>query len=267
MDAIALELGPGPRVSGFDRSLFGDFTQFDDIPKMMRSVTYLDPADMPADAATVMGHFAYSTLRGRYPDANLAMFLREPTARLLSHWVYWRSLTWSSLRHWGAAWSARLKLARLPLHDFLLHPDVACQTDNIMTRMLVWPHRLIPDNGFIDPADDAALLAIAAENLQACGFAGMIERGPPVYREFAGWLGIKLDLPTLNPARKMRRAARTQLSTELSPATLALLEARSRIDTRLWRTLAARNMTEADAGDLRKTVILQAVARFSALLT
>jgi hypothetical protein len=176
MDSVALGIGPGRHVNGFDRSLFGDFRQFDDIPKMMRSVIHLDQAELPANATTVMGHFSYSTLRGRYPNADLAVFLREPTARLLSHWIYWRSLTWFSLRHWGAEWSARLKLARLPLQDFLSHPDVACQTDNIITRMLVWPHRMIPENQFIDPANDDALLAMALENLEHFGFADITER-------------------------------------------------------------------------------------------
>jgi hypothetical protein len=266
MDSIALSAGPGHHVNGFDRCLFGDFRQFDRIPKMMRNVIYLDKSELPLNATTVMGHFSFASLRGRYPDADFAIFLREPTARLLSHWTYWRALTWFSLRHWGAEWSTRLKLARLPLQEFLSHPDVACQTDNIVTRMLVWPHRLIPDNGFIDPANDEALLAIALENLQQFGFAGIIERGSVVYQEFSDWLGIRLELATLNPARKMRRSRRTRLNTELSPAALTLLAERSRLDARLWMALAARKMSETDTAGLRNNAILQAVARFSILL-
>jgi hypothetical protein len=266
MNSITLNLGPGPHVAGFDRSLFGDFRQFDSIPKMMRGVIYLDPAEMPADAATVMGHFAHSTLRRRYPEAGLAIFLREPTVRVLSHWIYWRSLTWFSLRHWGAEWSERLKLARLPLRDFLSRPEIASQTDNIMTRMLVWPHRLLPGDQFIDPANDEALLAAALENLENCDFAGITERGAAVYREFSGWLGMKLDLPTLNPAQKMRRAARTRLHTEVTPETLGLLQARVRLDTRLWQRLASLHMSASEADRLQHDAILQAVARFSGLL-
>jgi hypothetical protein len=265
MRGIEQGFGPGRHVNGFDRCLFGNFEAFDSIPKMMRSVIHLDSAEMP-DALTVMGHFSFGTLRGRYPDADLAVFLREPTARLLSHWVYWRALTWFSLRHWGAEWSPRLKLARLPLHGFLSHPDVASQTDNIITRMLVWPHPLIPDNQFIDPANDDALLLIAIKNLANCGFAGITEQGSVVYREFSTWLGITLDLATLNPAVRMRRAARTRLNEELTPATLDLLRQRSRLDDKLWKILAVRKMSEADAETLRENAILQAVARFSLLL-
>lgn len=266
MNSITLGIGRGHHVVGFDRSLFGDFRQFDSIPKMMRGVIHLDPAEMPLDAASIMGHFSYDTLRHRYPDADLAVFLREPTVRLLSHWVYWRALTWFSLRHWGSEWSARLKLARLPLRDFLSSPEIACQTDNIVTRMLVWPHRLIPDGQFIDPANDAALLATALENLENCDFAGITERGSAAYREFSDWLGIKLDLPTLNPAQKMRRSARTKLSNELTPETLGLLDERVRLDARIWKWLAVQKMSESQADRLRHTAILQAVARFSALL-
>jgi len=266
MDSIALGAAAGRHVNGFDRCLFGDFQQFDSIPKMMRNVIYLDKAELPRDPVTVMGHFSFDTLCGRYPDADFAIFLREPMTRLLSHWIYWRALTWFSLRHWGAEWSARLKLARLPLQEFLSHPDVACQTDNIVTRMLVWPHRLIPDNAFIDPANDEALLAIAMENLEQFGFAGITERGAAVYQEFSDWLGIRLDLPTLNPARKMRRSQRTRLYAELTPGALGLLAERSRLDARLWRALAIRKMNEPDAVSLRNNTILQAVARFSILL-
>ena len=266
MNSITLNIGSGRHVVGFDRSLFGDFRQFDSIPKMMRSVIYLDPADMPQDAATVMGHFSHSTLRHRYPDADLAIFLREPTVRVLSHWIYWRSLTWFSLRHWGGEWSERLKMARLPLRGFLSRPEIACQTDNIIIRMLVWPHKLLHDDQFIDPANDEALLALALENLENCDFAGITERGSAVYREFSAWLGSKLDLPTLNPAQKMRRAARTKLNNELTPETLDLLQARVRLDNRLWKRLATRNMSPSEADRLQHNAILQAIARFSALL-
>jgi hypothetical protein len=266
MDSITLSAGPGPHINGFDRCLFGDYQDFDSIPRMMRSVIYLNKAELPPNASTVMGHFAFNTLRHRYPEAGLAIFVREPIARLLSHWTYWRSLTWFSLRHWGSAWSARLKLARLPLEKFLSHPDIACQTDNIATRMLVWPHPLIPDNGFIDPANDETLLAIALENLGQFGFTGITERGASVYREFSDWLGFRLDLPTLNPARKMRRSRRTRLNAELTPGALRLLAERSRLDAKLWKALAVQKMSEDDAIDLRNNSILQAVARFSILL-
>jgi hypothetical protein len=266
MNSITLSIGPGRHVVGFDRSLFGDFQQFDSIPKMMRSVIALDPAEMPEDAVTVMGHFSHSTLRNRYPDAGLAIFLREPTVRVLSHWIYWRSLTWFSLRHWGGEWSERLKLARLPLRDFLSRPEIACQTDNIITRMLVWPHQLLPDDRFIDPANDEALLTSALKNLENCDFAGITERGSAVYREFSGWLGLKLDLPTLNPAQRMRRTARTKLNTELTPETLDLLQARVRLDTRIWKHLAALKMSPSEADRLQQNAILQAIARFSVLL-
>ncbi len=266
MDSIALGMGPGRHVRGFDRCLFGDFRQFDSIPKMMRSVIHLDETELPREAATVMGHFSYQTLRGRYPNADFVVLLREPTVRLLSHWIYWRSLTWFSLRHWGAAWSARLKLARLPLQAFLSHPEIACQTDNIITRMLVWPHPLIPDDQFIDPANDAALLAIASESLQQFGFAGLTERKAAGYRELSDWLGFRLDVPSLNPARKMRRALRSQMNVELTDGTLRLLAERSRLDNKLWMLLAMQKMTETEAGNLRQSAILQAVARFSILL-
>jgi hypothetical protein len=266
MNSITLSIGPGRHVVGFDRSLFGDFRQFDSIPKIMRSVIYLDPASMPPDAATVMGHFSHSTLRHRYPEADLAIFLREPTVRVLSHWTYWRSLTWFSLRHWGGEWSERLKRARLPLRDFLSRAEIACQTDNIITRMLVWPHRLLPDDQFIDPVNDEALLALALENLENCDFAGITERGAAAYREFSDWLGSKLDLPTLNPAQKMRRAARTKLDSELTPATLDLLHARVRLDSRIWKRLATLSMSPSEADRLQQNAILQAIARFSVLL-
>lgn len=185
MQSIETAYGRGVHVRGFDRSLFGNFNNFDSIPKMMRSAIHLDPTQLPHDATTIMGHFSYHTLQTRYPQASLATVLREPTARLLSHWLYWRSLTWFAFRHWGADWSARLKLAKLPLENFLQHPAIACQTDNVVTRMLVWPNQHIPAEDFINPEHDGQLLAIARHRLSRFDYADIVERGPTLYQDFS----------------------------------------------------------------------------------
>ncbi len=256
----------GCHIRGFDRSNFGTFEGFDDIPVAMRRLIYLHEDALPADAVTICGHFSYHTLRNRYPAAELVTVLREPTARLLSHWTYWRSLNWREFRRWGAAWSERVKLASLPLAEFLSRAEIASQTDNIVTRMLTWPDAAVPDGGFIDPSDDARLLQMAQARLQRFGYADVVERGTAMMTDFGAWIGESPVLARLNETPRLPRRMRTGYHAALSPQALALLQQRSRLDVCLWRQVAARYPWETPLEMLQEAARLRAVARCALLL-
>ena len=49
----------------------------------------------------IAGHFAFSTLSQKYPEAQLVTFLRELYSRLSSHWLFLRSLSEDELAVWG----------------------------------------------------------------------------------------------------------------------------------------------------------------------
>ena len=57
---------------GFDRVLFGGFTQFDSFSDAARQQVYDSARALPRSAAVIAGHFAYSTLRAAYTGRPVA---------------------------------------------------------------------------------------------------------------------------------------------------------------------------------------------------
>jgi hypothetical protein len=169
-DAIA----PHRAVYGIDRVLFGDFEAFDSIDPELRRWIRLDSTGLPSDADFVSGHISFSTLLHRYPTAQRITILREPVSRILSHWLYWRAQSDDQLRGWGA-WAERVYKSKGPLIDFLSYRGIACQIDNHYTRMLLWPHRLIPNNDFIDRRNDQALVGQATARLKQFAYIDLLE--------------------------------------------------------------------------------------------
>lgn len=266
MRALESTVPAGPHLRGFDRFSFGGFEDFASIPSSMRRLIHLTPDSMRPDAAAILGHFSLSTIERHYPDADIITVLREPTARLLSHWVYWRSLRWRQFRHWGPAWSARLKIANRPLADFLSAPEIACQTDNIVIRMLLWPHELLPDQDFIDPAYDSEILKNARSRLHRFNFIAIFEDRQNMMADFSSWYGQPLRQLNLNQTVKPPRRHHTRLNRELDTETLRLLHQRSRLDTVLWRDVAKARAPDADIVLLQEAARLQMVAHCSRLL-
>jgi hypothetical protein len=156
-----------PRRTSYalDRSQFGGFVDFATMaPNMRRAIVQKSQySAVPPDI--IAGHIAPSTILTQAPNAKLITVLRVPQARLLSHWFYWRSYADDRLAAFGG-WGPMIALARSDLAAFLGNPEIACQTDNLMLRMLLWPDARIPGTAFIDPKHDAALLAAARDRLR-----------------------------------------------------------------------------------------------------
>ncbi|GAN75912.1 hypothetical protein [Acidisphaera rubrifaciens] len=260
--ALRRALAPAASVGGFDASLFGDYADFDTFDAPTRAAIHLRPHDLPP-ADFVAGHFALSTLMGRYPRARLLSVLREPRSRLLSLWLFWRSHSDEQLAGWGT-WADRVRLARLPLAAFLRAPAVACQTDNMITRALLWPHPLIPDGGFIAPDDEAWLLTDARRRLAQLSFVDVVEVAGWEAR-LQAWLGRPLDLARCNETTPMPRGLRGDLARELTASAFDALAARSRIDTQLWTTVAG-GLAGSDADAVREEAWIRTVARHAPLL-
>ena len=260
--ALYRALAPTAAVTGFDRLLFGDYTEFETFDAPTRAAIHLGPRSLPG-ADFVAGHFALSTLMGRYPAARIMSVLREPRSRLLSLWLYWRSHCDEQLAGWGT-WADRVRLARQPLETFLCARAVACQTDNMITRALLWPHPLIPDGGFIERDDEPWLLADARRRLAHLSFIDVVE-APGWEARLRTWLGKSLDLARFNETARMPPGLRSDLAHELTPAAFDALAARSRIDAQLWTAVAAGRLgTDADA--VREEAWVRTVARHAPLL-
>lgn len=147
-DWLEKALTPERPVRGFDRVLYGGFHAFDTFAPGERNRVYVSPSDVPSDGDFVSAHMAFSTLLLRYDSANHLTVLREPVSRILSHWIFWRGTHEEYLTQIGG-WAEYVKQARRPIQEFLCREELACQIDNLTVRMLLWPHPLIPDDGFI----------------------------------------------------------------------------------------------------------------------
>ncbi|MCP3720347.1 sulfotransferase family 2 domain-containing protein [Paraburkholderia sp. CNPSo 3281] len=263
MHDISASLKPAVDVRGFDRTLFGAFNGYSSISERT-NVVYQEPADMPANANLVMGHFSHHTLKTRYPDAQYITFLREPLVRVLSLWVFWRCQRDEDLTGWGQ-WAEFVRLSRLSLKEFLSDTRIACQTDNMTVRMLLWPGSGIPADQFIDGRMDDNLLAHAFERLDGFSYSDIIEN-PSFGQRLKNWLEIDMPSSRLNETAKVPKHLRLALEQELNSETLELLQQRSRLDVRLWSALAARRLTKCNIETLRLQIILGGIARYSRLL-
>ena len=251
--SLADALSVSSIISFFDHSLFGIFDQFETVSAELRASIYgpLDP--IPKTAEFVAGHFAVSTVRCFYPKASYCTVLREPISQLLSHWLYLRQHSDKDLAPWGL-WGDRIRSARLPLVDFFQDPDLACQTDNLAVRMLLWPDRRTPANDFIDASQDQAVLAEAIATLRLFNFVGFIEN-PELALTVGKWIGRPFVLNRLNETRRAPAEFPVGLERELTAEAYALLEERSRLDLGLWKEVVERQCPNADSGSIRETVL------------
>lgn len=253
-------LRPRRPVTGFDRMLFGAFSDYDSFSPAVRRAIVDHPGRLPASGTFVHGHYALSTTVRAYPAAQFITVLREPAARLLSLWRYWRTQTAATMAGWGS-WTGVVERSRQPFERFLADRAIPQQTDNVALRMLLWPHRLIDDAAFIDPRHDEALLAEAQRRLERFGFLDVVEN-PGLESRLGVWLRRPFRYPMLN--RTVPRSGDEALSADELTRSLALIEARSRLDRALWEPLVALRLPGEDVAALRERVMLQAVGRHAA---
>jgi hypothetical protein len=263
ISGLADALRPGSLVSGFDRSVFGEFQDFSGMEDKLRHTIYLSPTAMPEQAELVAGHISFSSLKRSYGSAQFMTLFREPVSRLLSHWLYWRQQSDDALAGWGS-WAERVKQSRQPLASFLASRDIACQTDNMALRLLLWPDKLIPPDDFIKPGHDDRLFHRATKVLGEFGFVDILEN-TDLNRRLESWIGHPILNERLNQTRFPPDGLRTALDRELTWETHDLLALRSRLDLRLWGHVAGRCMPGEDVLAFRNKILLTNMARFAAI--
>ena len=261
---IGREVGAGRSAYAFDPVLFGDFTDFDSLARPHRRMVHLDARRLPRRADLLAGHLSRATLQAAGRET-LMTVLREPRSRLLSHWMFWRNHTDADLRPLGR-WGERVKLARAPLSAFLSDPSVACQTDNIVTRMLLWPDPRIPVDGHIEPDADEGLREAAIAALDRFAFADLIEN-PGLHANLGTWLGMSLRYERRNETRPLAPGRTTSLDREMDLLTCSLMTQRCRLDTALWSHLANRRLGAAAASSVRAQAEQAGLRRCALLLT
>jgi hypothetical protein len=88
------------------------------------------------DNRLLMGHYSATTLV-EAGCTHLATLARDPRARLLSLYRYWRCLPLEALTKWGPEGDRGLRAAKLPFDKFLVAPDARASIDNAMARQLL----------------------------------------------------------------------------------------------------------------------------------
>ncbi len=264
IDALNHSLKPRCAVGGFDRSMFGGFDDFQSLGEPAARHVFLHAGALPARADLIAGHFALSTIQQRYPDAAVLMILREPQSRLLSHWTFWRSEAETPQPAWGT-WTQRLTAAHGGFGDFLTDKRIACQTDNVALRLLLWPHPLLPADGFIAPEHDAALLAAASARLAEVAHLNVSEN-PALASDLAAWLGRPFAMRRIKETLPVAPRYSVMLAEQLTQTTQDAWQSRTRLDMALWRMACAAVMPDADIAALTATVRDLSVARYAKLL-
>ena len=250
-------------IGGLDGILFGHFTAFSEFSSIEASRVYVGQNHLPAQADLVTGHFSYSHLTKVYPRGQVITILREPTSRLLSHWLFWRSHNRDELAGVGS-WADIVLRAYDPLGKFLNDRDIYCQTDNLSVRMLLSPHPLIPVQDPIDPHNDTQLLMDAQKTLKRFAFVDVLENSD-MAKNLQDWLGVPFQLPHSNATRQIN--IRTSLCGELDSETLSLLETRTRLDRVLWHEIVRRQQPGINSHSLERNAIMRSFSRSERLLT
>lgn len=185
INSVVESITPRRVLRGFDLSLFGGFRDFWSMDHSVRSEIFTN--GLPQGHFDFVGaHMALSTLKARFPAGRFMTLVRHPIDRLFSYFFYWRSLPDHEVEQWGR-FAARVRLARGPIGDFISAKDVACQTDNVLTRLLLWPHPNIPDDDFVLPEHHDELHRAARERIKQFDFVDFVEN-PMLGQNISTWL-------------------------------------------------------------------------------
>ena len=247
------DAGRNTYMAGFDKSLFGAFTEFSSILPPVSNQIFVDGSSH-VRGDFVAGHMALSTLASRFPSASFMTVLRHPCIRLLSLFLYWRSRPEQELKLWGR-WAERLRRSHGPLSNFLRAPDIACQTDNVVARLLLWPHRAIRDYDFILPEEHDEIYEEARQKIDRFKFVDLVEN-PSFEVNLSTWLNRPFALRRDNQTIP-RPDLPIFIEGELDDETRRLLKRLTAINSQLWIEFANRRGIHVSADEMFDVYIEQ----------
>lgn len=252
--ALGATLGLARSRFHLDLHHFGPIRRPEAMAADCRQSVCFAPEELRGEDTMVAGHISLSTLLEGRSDSQYITVFREPLVRIVSHWVFCRAVTDAHAEPWGHEWSAVMRQSRGSLLDFLLPETGIAQSDNLIVRMLLRPHPLIPESGAIDPRHDEVLLAEAHDRLNRFSFADVIEN-PAIEANMAAWFGRPFRMEKLNEAPRIPSTLARDLSLDLTEEGFALLEARSRLDRVLWSRIAGSRLPGVDIEAMRTRTI------------
>jgi hypothetical protein len=231
----------------FDATLFGDF-DVGRLPEPFRSLLLIGPDEILESYDVVIGHFSAPTLNAGRERSDLVTLLREPRSRLLSLYTFWRS--WPAAEH--ESWDPFDASRHAVSHDwpqFLDDASIAFQIDNVMARMLLGTHPLIPVDGFIEDSNIEAVTNEASRVLDTFGHADVIENDPDCWARLAHWTGLDLDIRRRNTTDNSEGPL-PDWSRAWDESSMMMLRRRTRIDQQLWVQAATRHATADEVDGL-----------------
>lgn len=180
----------------FDTSLFCDFGDFHLLRPETRSRIVTNPEEVRSLGRyrVVSGHFSLPTLLQIADASSITTVLREPRARLLSLYMFWRT---SAVGELMAPYNADAHAQR-PLWEFLSEPLLAPAIDNQVCRMLLHGDPRLPVSDFAVPSDIESIAADAIEQLDTFGFVGILDSGRNLWQGLARLFGVELRPVKLN---------------------------------------------------------------------
>jgi hypothetical protein len=158
-----------------------------------------------------------------------------------------------------------MRAARSDLLDYIDNREVAAHVDNVIVRLLLWPHDLIPDDDFIDPIHDAQLFEEAVAMLDTFEYVRVVE-DPDYVTDLDEWLGRPLTIPRLQQVNGLPQPDTPDLAAEVSGSGADRLRWRTRLDERLWSHVAARAFASDQLDEVRERAYQDAVDRYSAMV-
>jgi hypothetical protein len=263
--ALAASLRAHP-THVYDQSMFGTFHDWKSVHPSRRSMVVGVDGRLPPQppGPLVNSHAALSTTRAAYPDAEHIMVLREGVSRLVSSWLYHRTMDAAELELWGT-WAPIWQSARGSLADYLAVSSHVAELDNVTIRQLLWPHPAIPADRAIDPSDDDELLEVARDQLQRLSFVTVLE-DPQWVRSLERWVGLVLAVPRLNVTPETKTRPPDHSSDELRTAAESRLEIFSRLDNALWMEVARAAVGEERAAAVFQSARERALRRYTSVL-
>jgi hypothetical protein len=233
-----------------DAELLCGFTDLDRIAAAARQILVVNPEEIAAlrHYPVVSGHFSLTTLSQASPPERIATVLREPRARLLSHYAYWRLS--SGLREMWQGYPPMREALR-PLDAFLAEPGIAQATDNLVCRMLLPGDPRLPVQDFIADHDVAAVAADAVAVLNTFGYVGVVEQEAEMWeglsRFFAVRLGARHDNTTAGESRGSDVPA---IDLGVNVQTLRLIRARTAADRSVYEHVLGRQSLPSPVAEI-----------------
>jgi hypothetical protein len=212
-----------------DASTFCGFREFELLRSSSRDLVAVNDDEVRSMRwyRAVSGHFSLTTLLQITDAPAIGTILREPRARVMSLYLYWRTpnlfdtwLPYSVEEH-----------ALLPLDRFMAEPRLAPAVDNQVCRMLLHGDPRIPQEGFIAETDVDAIAADAIAQLDTLGFVGVLELGDSAWHGLARLFGVELEPKRVNVTGDLGNVAVASPGEKLlTVAALDLLAQRSAAD-------------------------------------